>query len=140
MRYLVLVFTFVAVSGTAHAQRCLAYEPQSVTLEGRIFRKDFPGPPNFESSARGDERMRYWILRLDSPVCVDRSTNEVNVAEDHVREIQLAFEDDAFYKKYRRVVARGQRFRVAGSLFHQFSGHHVRKILIIVKSLEPLPG
>ena len=120
------------------AQRCLPYEPEVVTLEGVVFAKDFPGPPNYESTQNGDQRMRYWLLRLPKPICVDQGDDDINIRVANVREVQLAFPDDVPYKKHLALVNKRRRFKVVGSLFHQHTGHHVRRILINVQRLAPI--
>jgi len=133
------LLTFIAFAllaflpGNAKSQ-CLKSEPDTVTLEGIVYAKDFPGPPNYQSIRSGDERMRYWILRLERPVCVEGDDFD-NTRATHVRDLQLAFKDGSYYKKYRALVRRRSRFRVSGSLFHQESGHHVTKILVNVNRL-----
>src|SRR5215472_3010728 len=103
----------------AQSQQCLKYEPETVTLIGFVFAKDFPGPPNYQSIRAGDERMRYWILRLDKPLCVDGGRDDGDVPVAKAREVQLVFADDSPYKKYGALVKSRARFRVAGTLFHQ---------------------
>jgi hypothetical protein len=137
IRTLTLLLLFVVAVAPQALAQCLKCEPNTVTLEGVIYSKDFPGPPNYESIRRGDERMRYWILRLNKSVCVEGDDFDHNRASD-VRDLQLVFPDESFYKRYRASVRRGARFRVVGSLFHQETGHHVTKILINVRSLVPL--
>jgi hypothetical protein len=133
----ILLFACVCLApGEAHP-RCLKCEPNTVTLEGVVYSKDFPGPPNYQSIRAGDERMRYWILRLNKSICVD-GDDIVNVRVANVREVQLVFMDDSCYKRYGALLRRRLRFRVVGSLFHQHTGHHVRKILINVSSLAPM--
>ena len=81
--------------------------------------------------------MRYWILRLKEPICVEgRDFDKARMT--NIRELQLVFPDASFYSRYRHDVQRGSLFRVVGSLFHQQTGHHVTKILVTVKTLVPL--
>jgi hypothetical protein len=137
---ILIVLAFVCVcfaASYAQAQRCLSYEPATVTLEGNVYSKSFPGPPNFESNGGGDQRMQYWILRLPKLICVDGGHDDVDVRELNIREVQLVFEDDGYYKKYRSLVGKRTRFRVVGTLYHQHTGHHVRKVLINVQRLVP---
>jgi hypothetical protein len=117
--------------------QCLKCEPNSVTLDGVIYSKDFPGPPNYQSIRRGDERMRYWIFRLSKPICVEGDSFD-NTRVANARDLQLVFMDESLYNRYHSFARRRVRFRVTGSLFHQQTGHHVTKILINVKSLIPL--
>lgn len=139
VRILILLSIVCACFATeVTAQRCQPYEPGVVTLEGIIFVKDFPGPPNYESSKKGDQRMRYWLLRLPKPICVDRGDDDINIRVANIREVQLAFADDTLYKKHIALVKKRRRFKVLGSLFHQHTGHHVRRILINVQRLDPI--
>jgi hypothetical protein len=132
------VFLLVLIASTPMAaiSQCLKCEPNIVSLKGTIYAKDFPGPPNFESIRAGDERMRYWIFRLDRPICVDGDGFD-NTRVPNVRELQLVFMDGSFYTRYRRYVREHRRFTVTGSLFHRNTGHHVTRILITVKTLVP---
>jgi hypothetical protein len=134
----VTIFVFASIvlaTGDANAQ-CLKCDPNTVTLEGSIYSKDFPGPPSYESIRSGDERMRYWILRLNKLICVD--ADDFGARVGNVREVQLVFMDPSFYQRYREFVRTRARFRVVGSLYHQHTGHHVRKVLITVQKLVPL--
>ncbi len=55
-------------SVSANAE-CLTYN-ERVTVSGKLTRQTFPGRPNFESVARGDEPETYFVLRLDHAACV----------------------------------------------------------------------
>jgi hypothetical protein len=135
IRSVFLLALIISVPIAARPQ-CLETEPAAVTLTGTIYAKNFPGPPNFESTRSGDERMRYWIFRLDKPICVEGDSFD-NTRAFNVRDLQLAFPDGSFYTQYRRDVREHRRFKVTGSLFHQQTGHHVTKILITIKTLTP---
>jgi hypothetical protein len=130
-----IVFT-LCLAHSAIAAECLPYEPDNSTIVGTVVRKVFPGRPSFESIADGDEKLVYWILKLDRPVCVGSPglATEVNEPESEVREIQLAPRDDKFYKHHRGVV--GKRVKVTGTLFHQHSAWHVTKVVLQVGSLS----
>jgi hypothetical protein len=136
IRILALLVSFISIVPCALGQ-CLKTEPNPVRLEGVVYPKEFPGRPNFQSIREGDERMRYWILRLNKATCVEGDDFD-NTRTRNVRDIQLVFADDSFYKKYRALVKRRSQFRVDGTLFHQQSGYHVTKILVSVKDLVPL--
>jgi hypothetical protein len=136
MRSLLLLALIFIAPSAAYSQ-CLKSEPTVVSLTGTVYSKDFPGPPNYRSIRAGDERMRYWILRLNKPICVEGDAFD-NTRVAGVRELQLLLMDESFYPRYRRYVRQRARFRVVGSLLHQQTGHHVTKILINVKDLVPL--
>jgi hypothetical protein len=124
------------IARCAWAAECLPYEPATVTLEGTMNRRVFPGPPNFESVASGDEKLMYWILRLKSPICVGSTevTNEVDSFESRVLEVQIAPKDEQFYERNRQAV--GKPVKVTGSLFHQHTGWHVTKVVLRATDLS----
>jgi hypothetical protein len=113
--------------GLAQAGQCLAYEPATVSLRGRIIRRTFPGPPNYESVKRGDQPETYWILHLDAPVCVTASAD--NDAESGVKDIQLIL-PPAGYARFRKFVGQSIRVDVRGKLLHAISGHHHTPVLL----------
>ena len=124
------------MSQYAGASDCLPYAPEPVTLEGTVSRQVFPGPPNFESVADGDEKLVYWILHLDSPICVGSGavTKELDESEPRVLEIQIAAKDIRFYREKRKAV--GKRVKVTGTLFHQHTGWHVTKVVLQATNLS----
>src|SRR5256886_7874947 len=48
---------------------CYHYRPASVSLTGRLIQRRLPGPPNYESIARGDRPQVVDLLILDAPIC-----------------------------------------------------------------------
>ena len=132
----VFLLALIISAPMAARPQCLETEPAPVTLSGTIYAKNFPGPPNFDSIRAGDERMRYWIFRLDKPICVEGDSFD-NTRAFKVRDLQLVFPDGSFYTHYRRYVREHRRFKVTGSLFHRNTGHHVTNILVSVKTLTP---
>ena len=59
---------------------------------GTLERKTFPGPPQYESIAAGDEPETVWLLKLDAPVCVSADPNDpsgINAAASSVGAVQL---------------------------------------------------
>src|SRR5947208_11412624 len=51
------------------ADSCYHYRPASVSLTGRLIQRRLPGPPNYESIARGDRPQVVDLLILDAPIC-----------------------------------------------------------------------
>ena len=125
----------LALSAPPAPSHCFAYAPAVVTLEGVVTRKTFPGPPNYESLAGGDAPMTYWILALDRPACVDATPgDDTETAESGVRRVQLIL-NESQYRTYGALL--GKRVRVAGTLTHQATGHHVEVLLLTVRDLAP---
>jgi len=51
------------------ADSCYHYRPASVSLTGRLIQRTLPGPPNYQSIARGDRPQVADLLILDHPIC-----------------------------------------------------------------------
>lgn len=114
---------------------CLSYETRGVQLTGRIFKKIFPGPPNYESIKEGDRPEEAWIIHLAKPICVKANEqDEDDVAENDVSELQLVLRGNQF-AQIRRLMKRGA-VTVTGYLFHSFTGHHHRAVLMWVTGIK----
>lgn len=101
-----------------------------VELAGVLARRTYPGPPNYESVARGARPETTWLLRLDRPACVAADASDTtgfNVAVASVREVQLAVTPEQF-RRYRGRV--GQRVALSGALFGAHTGHHRTPVLL----------
>jgi hypothetical protein len=117
----------MAVS-SARAQ-CLSYGGK-VHLAGTLERKTFPGPPEFESIAAGDEAETVWLLRLDAPVCVAadrRDASGVNAAASSLKEVQLLLNADQ-YRLYAKWI--GTRVVLRGKLYGAATRHHRTPVLL----------
>jgi len=74
---MLLVSSFVVlVAAGAHvparpgvADSCYHYRPAAVSLTGRLIQRTLPGPPNYQSIARGDRPQVVDLLILDAPIC-----------------------------------------------------------------------
>jgi len=134
---LMLLFGVGASSTVAGiSQGCLAYEPARVKLHGMISRRTFAGPPNYESTKKGDERETYWILRLNKAICVkgDESLPGISEAEKNVSQLQLVLDAEQ-YARYKNLP--GKRAEVSGKLFHSHTGHHHTNVLLKVAEMKP---
>jgi len=107
---------------------CLSWGPDAVVLSGKLMSETFPGPPNYESIAKGDKPETYWILHLEEPVCVD-GVDDLGQGhrEPSVEQIQLVLTPEA-YEKYRALV--GSEVTATGTLMAPISGHHHTKVLL----------
>lgn len=139
MKLLVSLLLLFGVGTTASfaeiSQGCLSYEQATVTLQGRISRKTFAGPPNYESTKKGDEPETYWILRLNKSICVngDESLPAVEEKEKNVSELQLLLSGEQ-YGRYKDLP--GKRVAVSGKLFHSHTGHHHTNVLLEVAEIK----
>jgi Domain of unknown function (DUF4431) len=107
-----------------------------VKLSGTLVRKTFPGPPNYESNRRGDQREVYWLLVLSRPTCVDQSKTDpdIDIANKDIQSVQLVFLDPGYYKRDKNLA--GKRVVATGTLFGAISGHHHTPVLLTVASLK----
>ena len=108
-------------------QKCVTYEPDEVVLKGTIQRHTFPGPPNYESIAKGDRPERYWLLHLAQPICVSASSQWEK--ETGVSEVQLII------TKYDKTLV-GRKVVATGTLFRAHTGHHHTKVVLTVSSIR----
>lgn len=122
--------TFVLLLLFALQPECVSYEPDVVVLKGTIRRHTFPGPPNYESVAKGDLAETVWLLHLTRPICVSASSDWEK--ETGVSGLQLVFANSSEYDKS----LLGRRVVVTGTLYHQHTGHHHTKMLIKVSSIK----
>ncbi|MDD9828595.1 MAG: hypothetical protein OXU78_04565 [Deltaproteobacteria bacterium] len=110
---------------------CLAPGGESVTLEGRVTLRTFPGPPFFSSVARGDAAEREFMLLLDEPLCVAAPAARAGLRELHVL-LSSDIELQALSNLERRVWLSGQL--VPGS-----TRRHRTPVLLRAHRLGALP-
>jgi len=137
-RFRINVVTLVLLAGIGHAwaqssQACLDYE-SAVRLTGTIVRKTYPGPPEYESVRKGDAPERYWLLVLSEPVCTNEDRPNFDPAYKNVRSLQLVFDSERAYKKYRALL--GKHVIAIGMLFAGNNIHHKTPVLLIVGTLK----
>ena len=112
-------------------------------LTGSLTTQTFPGPPGYESIKSGDEPERGFYLKLDSPIDLMPNVSNHDVenaqSEKAVQIMQLAIdaEDDKLWRRFRGIGA-GQHVKIAGTLFHRFTGHHHSRVLLDVAHMELL--
>ena len=110
------------------ATKRLYAEDSIANLTGRLEIQAFPGPPNYESIAQGDEHERGLFIRLDRPITVSSSEGEIKINILHLAGA-LAERDFESGKK-------GSKTRVSGRVFLRFNGHHHTRVLLEVTSIE----
>jgi hypothetical protein len=117
--------------------KCLEYEPAHVSISGKLVRLTFPGRPNYESIAQGDEPETYFYMQPTVPICVAASKDDdVDDAKDGVRLVQLIL-DDAGYKRLRKSI--GHVISVSGTLEGAITGHHHAPLLLNVIKRDNAP-
>ena len=120
--FLSLIFVFAAQAQNG----CLNYEPENVTLSGKLTRlsmKNISG-----------QKETIYVLKLKSPVCVNADTeNEYNLPQRGVRDVQLAFDAEK-YKAARLLI--NKNVKVSGTIFGEHTQHHFTKVLMSVSEIK----
>ena len=100
-------------------------------VAGVLVVETFPGPPNYESIANGDQAETYYMLRLDRAVCVSPdSTDELSSNEPVTLEtVQLVFTRESDFARYRGWLRR--HVRVSGEWMPAHTAHHRTSMLIV---------
>ncbi len=105
---------------------CVSFEPATVELSGKLVRRVFPGPPNYEDVKKGDAAEQGFYLELEKPICASGGKWPEHGTVTSAR-IQLVL-DDAGYDRLRPSLNR--RVKVKGSLFPSLTGHHHAPLLL----------
>lgn len=132
-----VMFLLTCIAFVVQASDCvvLHYGKLHSGLKGKLVKRKFAGPPNYQSISKGDQQEAVWVLALTKVLCVRTLPTDLeNEAADNIREIQLVFLDRPPYKQvqhlsYKMVI-------VAGSLFFGQSGHHHTKVLLDVSDIR----
>ncbi|MBS1186483.1 MAG: uncharacterized protein H6R04_501 [Burkholderiaceae bacterium] len=130
LRLLFAAIPFVAISTLALAAEpsCLEYEPAEVTLTGKLKRYTFPGPPNFESVAKGDMAETGYYLQLKKAVCMNGNPDSADsYPQKNVDFIQLFLSSQQIKKLKPRL---GKEISLKGTLFARHTGHHHAPLIL----------
>jgi hypothetical protein len=120
-------------SQPAFRRRVLRYEPEKVTLKGKVVSRTFYGPPNYGENPKTDSRESQYILILDSAVDVLVGSDPTDQTERNVRRVTLVVNDFAAHP-VRPLL--GRHVLIEGTLFHAITGHHHTRVLITVSSIK----
>ena len=125
--------------GSPHAPRvpqagCLRYEPDTVSITGRLARHVFYGAPGYGEDPKRDELEPGFYLDLPRPVCAVQAESP-NDRRSGVRRIQLLL-DSAGYARLRPSLGRVMTLR--GTLSGSITGHH--HALLLLDVLKPRSG
>lgn len=127
-----LVFILLLVHVSAQGARgrdgsCLNYEPEIVTLRGKLERRTFTNVSGV--------RETHYILKLDRPVCVNADpNNEYNQQQKKISELQLV--PAMILKTHGASALLNRHVIVSGVLFGAHTQHHFTKILLSVKEIK----
>jgi hypothetical protein len=115
----------LANASPALAQECVGWgEP--VELSGILVEGVYPGPPEYESVAKGDAAYTALMLHLRVPICVREGENAEMVPHISATDlVQLACD-----KKEIARLKKGELTHVRGTLFVSHSGYHVTQAVL----------
>jgi hypothetical protein len=132
MMLLLPLIALLAAAGPACLQLPQAGDGM-VTLEGRLSRQVFPGPPNYEDVRRGDRPEPGYILTLPAPICIDDGGEFADPGLRFDR-VHLYTGNDALWPRLRAGV--GHRVRVRGHGFPAETGHHHAPLVVDVRAIS----
>ncbi len=138
LRSLVAILTlsvFSTTPATGATPPCLSFEPAVESIAGRLVRKTFAGPPNYESIKAGDEAETGWYVALAQPVCFTGTPGDEANGKDvaGIKLVQLVLMHGE-YKTHAALV--GKDVKVTGTFFTWQTGHHHTPVLLEVMTLE----
>ena len=113
------------------------YEPAIVSLKGVLLIKSAYGPPGYGENPLTDEKVKYLVLKLDTPINVngDSDPNSVNLNTfTNISEIQLVLFGDQMKKNASDKV--NKKVVLTGKLFEAHTGHHYTDVLMEVQQIE----
>src|SRR5437870_13335689 len=121
------------------ADSCYHYRPASVALTGRLIQRTLPGPPNYESIARGDRPQVVDLLILDTPICTiadyqDSPNTDAFQGQDTIQVRSAA----ATARDVRRLT--GRRVVVTGTLSEWALGPDRTPVVIDPTEVRALPA
>jgi hypothetical protein len=120
------------------ADSCYHYRPASVSLTGRLIQRTLPGPPNYQSIARGDRPQVVDLLILDAPICTipdykDSPNTDAFQGQDTIQ-VRRA---ESTWREVRRFS--GRRVVVTGTLAEWALGPDRTPVVIDPTEVRPVP-
>jgi hypothetical protein len=138
-----VTFAFLVVGGTpatpAAADSCYHYRPVPVSLTGRLVQRRLPGPPHYDSFARGDRPVMVDFLILDAPICTiadykaDSPNSDAFQGQDTIQ-VRRA---ESTWRDVRRLM--GSRVVVTGTLSEWALGPDRTPVVLDPTTVQPLP-
>src|SRR5690242_5751297 len=121
------------------ADSCYHYRPASVSLTGRLIQRTLPGPPNYQSIARGDRPQVVDLLILDAPICTipdykDSPNTDAFQGQDTIQ-VRRA---ESTWRDVQRLT--GRRVEVTGTLSEWALGPDRTPVVLDPTAVKALPG
>jgi len=136
--FVILIATGAGATPAA-SDSCYHYRPASVSLTGRLLQRRMPGPPHYDSFARGDRPEIVDFLILDAPICTiadykgDSPNNDAFQGQDTVQVRRTA----STSQEVRRLT--GRRVVVTGTLAEWALGPDRTPVVIDPTEVRLLP-
>src|SRR3977135_348918 len=126
-----------AAAGAGVADSCYHYRPASVSLTGRLFQRTLPGPPNYQSIARGDRPQVVDLLILEAPICTiadykDSPNTDAFQGQDTIQ----VRKTESTWRDVRRLT--GSRVVVTGTLSEWALGPDRTPVVIDPTEVRPI--
>jgi len=125
---------FLLSSASLYAETVYHYEPETVTIVGKVVEKQFAGPPGYGENA-SDKKVAVPVVFLAEPVSVLPSAGTDDDDPDNQPEQKVKSMQVFSYKG--PVTVRGCA-KLEGSLIHQVSADHYTRVLLIVKKAQKI--
>lgn len=132
---IMLLVGSLSANAAASAELCFHFEPAPASFVGKLVRKTFPVPPNYENIKAGDRPETYWFIELREPICLAGTPGDERISENvnGVKLVQLLLVHDE-YKTHGQLV--GRKVQATGTFTVGISGHHHTPVLLQVTRLE----
>ena len=123
-------------AGSGASDSCYHYTPAAVALTGRLAQRTMPGPPNYESIARGDRPEVVMFLILDTPICTIGDYKDSPNSDAFPRQDTLQVRSTpATAPQLRRLI--GSRVTIEGTLAEWALGRDRTPVLVDASAVRP---
>jgi len=127
---------FLLSSASLYAETVYHYEPETVTIVGKVVEKQFAGPLGYGENA-SDKKVTVPVVLLAEPVSVLPSAGTEDDDPDNQPEQEVRSMQVFSYKG--PVTVRGCA-KLEGTLMHQVSADHYTRVLVIVQKAQKIAG
>ena len=127
----------ICINASANASCIDLKQTDTLSFEGTLNYRIFPGPPNYEDVRKGDTPEPTYILKLEEPICAtgDEFVDQ-NVKFDRIQIFpESGKAGQALWRDLRGLI--GQRVVVAGTgAFGRHTGHHHAPLMLPTASVS----
>ena len=128
-----VAFAAAGLGAEPSPESCLSYEPDTISISGKLERRTYPGRPNYESVAAGDEPEVPFYVVVEVPICTKvKEGQRFSVALTGVQLVQLNLTPDQ-YKQLS--VHLGKKVAFTGRMYEGQSGHHHALVVMYLEKL-----